>query len=258
MNDEKTKIETRAKHPGKELLSDTVLVAGLTAVAYLTASAYQWAHLSSFKIPALFMSVDLTLVSVTALALLAWVSMIVTVFSLLVGWRAAGWVKVFLAIIAGIFLMGLPIIFLLLDPAHPWLSVAGILAALVITVFQVRGMYRHARNGTEPSDGLTQLLNISEGYFGVSRTLIIGASFLFILCGAGLGGVVGKYRTSFLVPSTDRNVAIITIYKDQFVGLVFDPGTKTLGGQIRLLNQNALATDVTFEVVQNISKQSGQ
>jgi hypothetical protein len=228
----------------KKFFSEAVLVAGVTAIGYLSACAYQLAYLNYFGIPTIFLSVDLSSVLFIVLIGMVYIfeNIMVLVFLINSDFFSEKY-KRFLVLIVLFIQVFLPLLIVIIDPTHPIRTLIAISFVIISFFFFV---VRKKRNSYR--DAVKKILDTAEQSWGTLPVMVFLSALLFIFYGFVFGSVMAKANKDFLIPATDPNVAIISTYGGNFVGLTFSTTTHQFGEEIKLISQENISTSSVFNI----------
>ena len=228
----------------KGFFSEAILVALLTAVGYLAAFAYQYSYLNYFGVPVFFVDVNLGLVLFTTSIGLTWLMGLSMALNFLLNWipqkkffkflKALGFLIV---LIIGVLF---PMIASIYDPNHVLLSNLGLLAIGIILIIGALRLYKNPelftfkKNKNDKNDFLTR----AEQIYGTFPVLFVVTLTIFVVYSYIMGTTIAKNQSDYLVSNTDPALAIISTYNGNFVGLTFNPNTRSFDKNITLLSQD--------------------
>lgn len=231
----------------KKFFSEAILVAFLTAVGYLAAFAYQYSYLSYFGVPVFFVDVNLVLVLFTTSIGLIWFMGLGTALDFLLNWipqknffkflKTLGFLIV---IIVGLLF---PMIASIYDPNHVLLSNLGLLVIVIVLIVGTFRLYKNPelftfkKNKKDKNDLLTR----AEQIYGSFPVLFVVTLTIFVLYSYIMGTTIAKNQPDYLVSNTDPALVIIATYNGNFIGLTFNPNTRSFDKNITLLSQDKVS-----------------
>lgn len=236
------------KSTGGNILSEAFLIAGLTAAGYFAACAYQIAYLSYFKIPLLFLGVNLSLVLMVGLGGIIWIVGNIGLFGLLIGKRDNPNRSARLVYIAfaALLQIALSILIIVADPTHPFKSFGLIMLTIAGFIFLIYQTRKDLKKDAIPESGVDIITDALEERFGTLSVGLVMLGICFVIFGAAVGLITAKMKLNFTIPSTQPDTAIVSTYEDGFLGLIFNTETKELTNQVRVIDKNQLATSTVF------------
>jgi len=237
-------IQTWIKSKG--LVGEALLIAGFTAITYLSSYVFQITYLFYFKVPLLFVDVKTSNVLSVGLIVLFWVITNVFILGLIIGSKYSLSRKIFVSGLVFGVQFGAPIPVIFMDVTHPWRSAILVISLAVIGIFTVVDLYRNNKNKNE--DGIDVILDKVEESFGTVYVILIFMS-IFIITYAGIFGFISaKLKSEFLVISTQPDVAVIFTHGEDFVGLTFSTSTKKISTEVRVITNNQITTNTVFKM----------
>lgn len=257
MNQEEQKgIRNWVKSRG--LAGEALIVAGFTAVAYLSACAYQIAYLLYFKIPLIFLDIQLSHVLLMGLIGLVWgIAVFFGISSLINNKFFTPKIRLHIVAVSAMLQIFLPIIIFLVSPIHLFRTLASLLFIVIVAFYMVKDLNRESR-GKEKENALEGFVNDQkdladmvldklERSFGTVFVMSLFIGIFFIFYGAGFGLIVAKIKSDFLIPSTQPDIAIVHTKGENFVGIIFNPATRKLTKDIKVITPEHISSDTIFK-----------
>jgi hypothetical protein len=245
----------------KGVFGETLLIAGFTAAAYLATCAYEISYLFYFKIPLIFLDVQLSDVLITGLIGLIWCLLLLFCFGSLVQSEIfTSKIRLHIIVVSTILQIFLPAIILFVTPAHPLESLFALVFFVTLGFFMVKDLNQEPEEpekrevgsvlrkiSSGQKDFIDMTLDTLEKAFGTTFVMCVLLGIFLIFYGAGFGLIVAKLKSSFLVLSTQPDTAIIYSKGDSFIGVVFNQNTLKLTRDIKVITQNQLSNTTVFE-----------
>lgn len=234
---------TRLWVPSKIIITEVIIIAGLTAIAYLAAFACQYSYLGYFGIPWSFIEINLATVLFTTLAFASWMSFVIFSIVYLATLKDSGWrgsakkIGVGLVFFVGIFF---PIALVLYDPTSVRWTLIG---WFVLVIAFIGLMFNVARNEEKPKKLPDVIIDGIEEKHGSFFVFVLLFSILFLFGSFAVGSILAKSKEKFLIIGRNSSQAVISVYSGNLVTLSFSTSTKKFNNEILLISLDKISTD---------------
>ncbi len=244
----------------KKFFSETLLIALLTGVGYMSAFAYQYSYLQYFNVPVFFVDINLGLILLTTSLAITWLLVLGMSLNFLIGWKpqSKSFRIIRAASLAVTLLIGIffPVVAMSYDHENIWSILPFLFLLVACVVIVVISLYKNPEflDKTDTKRNKNDFIYKAEQIYGSFPVLFVAMLILFIAYSGLMGTTVARNTSNYLVSNTIPNLVIISTYQDSFLAVTFSSSTHTFNKEILLLTKDKISQDKTIFYLENTGR----
>lgn len=221
------------------IITDSLIIAGITSIAYLSSFCYQYSFLHYFGIPSYF--VEISLVTVLLTFLIVSFCLIFTVLCFIPLFKSLQKKDTIRIALPSYIISYFPAIFLFLfsrDTTKGWgYNVAVLSGVIVIWTIELYLFKKRTLNKFKEDEHNNSFIEKLAKRYGIQIIFFLIFSFLFVFSSLAVGKLVAKTQEEYLVINSIPEVVIIKPYSENFITISFDRIKKTFTQDIYIFKQ---------------------
>ena len=236
--------------PAKTWLNDSLIIAFLTLWGYVAAYRYEVGYLKYFQIPAEFIEINISNLLSTAVIVLGFLT---SGFLIINGLSSTGIFEIDelrkspikRQVLKYLLFLLMILFFLAIYPNHQKISliILGLYSLWEIVWFTCvynRGSFKDRIELEEKHESPVRNRMISNRLSLMILGLFIALSFLSVM--ESIGQSSAKNQKIFLRLNDRQSLVVIRVYPDKIIAKPFDPITKVLKDQIRIISSDEISS----------------